>query len=511
MSRLRRAARATVVVQFFSLAGAALSLITVPLYLQWLGAERYGLMLTAFACAGYLMFSDAGLSWASMLLIAQAHGREDRAEIARIVRNSFTLASLSALLVAVLSTCGYFLLRLQWTPLVDFVHRIPEASGLAVAIGVQVIVSLASSPIYNVLIGLQESHLAAMYQGLARISGTAASLWAASWGASLGIIVISASICALAAALACAIHILRRHRWAFRRGSFWEPHQIRAQYRAGAKSFALQIGRVFVGSAPVFSISSQAGAQFVPGFTVPLTLLNTPLAVIMSFNATLQAGYGEAIGKQDYSWIRSTVRSILRNMLLLQALLATGFLMLAPTVTALWTHNKIQLSPPLIISVLLVGLTSSTLTVFQFALSGTNRHREAGLSELANGALCLLFGILVVRFWGFAWVGVGVFSAAVVTSLWILPRQLRKHFELRNLWPEKTFFAGVIVAGGLASLLGLGIDRLGMWVSPSHPWLLVAIVAFAISVTYITTLRIMLPEDYKRLTSQFARIGGNMG
>ena len=99
MSRLRKAVRATLVIQLFSVAGAAMSVITVSLYLQWLGTERYGLMLTAFACAGYLMFSDAGLSWASMLLIAQAHGREDRAEIARIVRNSFTLASLSALLV----------------------------------------------------------------------------------------------------------------------------------------------------------------------------------------------------------------------------------------------------------------------------------------------------------------------------------------------------------------------------------------------------------------------------
>ena len=57
------------VAQAFNWTGLLLSLVTIPLYLQWLGQERYGLLLTGLAFASYLMFSDAGLTWGSMLLI----------------------------------------------------------------------------------------------------------------------------------------------------------------------------------------------------------------------------------------------------------------------------------------------------------------------------------------------------------------------------------------------------------------------------------------------------------
>jgi FkbM family methyltransferase len=92
-----------------------------------------------------------------------------------------------------------------------------------------------------------------------------------------------------------------------------------------------------------------------------------------------------------------------------------------------------------VLSVLLVGLTSSTLTVFQFALSGANRHRAAGVSELGNGILCLFLGALTVRFYGHEWVAVGIFGAAALTSVWILPRQIRKHFELTTMEYRQTF------------------------------------------------------------------------
>lgn len=501
MSRLRKAARATVVVQLFSLAGAALSLVTVPLYLQWLGTERYGLMLTAFACAGYLMFSDAGLSWASMLLIAQAHGRDDRAEIARIVRNSVSLAALSSILVIAVVFGVYWLTSYSRAP--GLFKNLNLAEGLAFAVGFQVLVSLACSPIYNIFIGLQETQFAAIYQGAARIIGTGASLLAAAWGASLGIIMISASVCALLAGFACGLHAWRRHRWAFAHGPFWDRQQIRTQYRTGAKSFALQIGRVLTGSAPVLSITSQTNARFVPGFTVPLTLLNIPLSVVMSFNATLQPGYGEAIGKHDYSWIRATIQSLLRNLLLFQMLLTAGFIVLAPAVIRLWTHGKIQLSASVMISVLLVGLTTSTLSVFQFALSGTNRHRLAGLSELGNGLLSLCFGALVVRFCGYQWVGVGIFAAAALTSGWILPREIATHFDMKGSWPDLRFTLCVVGAGGLAIAAG----RLCRWIIPTAPpillWLSLVLTGVAIVGVYVAITRILLPDDYNRLHTQF--------
>src|SRR5665213_2513486 len=105
MSRYRRAFRATVVETGFGYASQALSLISLPLFLTALGTEGYGLMVTVMALTGYLNFADPGLSWGSMILIAHAHGRQDRAMIAHITRHSAVLAGMSGI-VALMGIAG---------------------------------------------------------------------------------------------------------------------------------------------------------------------------------------------------------------------------------------------------------------------------------------------------------------------------------------------------------------------------------------------------------------------
>lgn len=504
MSRLRRAALATAVVQGFSLLGMALSFLTIPLYLKWLGNERYGLMLTAQACAGYLAFSDAGLSWSSLLLISQAHGCDDRDEIARIVRNSLSLAGVSALVV-VAATVGACVLLRFGASFLPLPTSNPESLGLAVAIGLQVIVALGSSPIFNIFLGLQESHLTAIYQGIGRIAGVGASLGAAAAGRSVGLVVLAGVSGPLLAVLACAAHVWRRHPWTLQAGPFWDRKQIRLQYRTGAKSLALQIGRVLVGSAPVFAISSQAGAAFVPGFTVALTLLNMPLNVTNSFNATLQAGYGEAVGRGDFPWVGATIRGILRNTLLLQMLLAAGFLVLAgPTIT-LWARGRLAVTPELLWSALVAGLMSSTFGAFQFALSGVNRHKVAGASELLDGLFALALCALAVRFFGYARVGLGVLVAGLATSGWILPRQIRRHLRVERLWPSVGFFLALAAAGSVAALAGRLLLAAGPAAMPGLPWLTLVCAGSVIAAVYAGLLRALLPEDAARLVGVLRR------
>ncbi|HTQ32251.1 MAG TPA: hypothetical protein VMI53_13650, partial [Opitutaceae bacterium] len=101
MNRISRALRSTLVVSAFGYTAQALSLVAIPLFLGTVGAEGYGLMVTVMAFMGYLNFADAGLSWGSMILIAQAHGRGSKAEIAHVVRHAMVLAAGSGLVVAV--------------------------------------------------------------------------------------------------------------------------------------------------------------------------------------------------------------------------------------------------------------------------------------------------------------------------------------------------------------------------------------------------------------------------
>jgi len=443
VSRLRKAAKAAVVTQFFNSAGLLLSLVTVPLYLIWLGQERYGLLLTGLAFSSYLMFSDAGINWASMLLMAQANGRGDRSEIAAILRTSFPLAACSALVVILVVAAVYLALSMAGGPPWLPVH--PEFPGLLIAIAISVLVSLAASPFYNLFIALQETHIAAIYQGLSRIFGTVASLAIATMGAPLGWVFSGNVVIAFFVGVIASIHCRRRHPWAFQPGRFWETTQVRQQLRTGAKSFVMQIGAVLSGTAPVLAISFAAGAQFVPYYTIPLTLMHAPCGVLSSFSTSLQAGYGEAMGREETEWIAETVRRLLRQVLLILCLLGCGFLLLAEPFIHLWTHGKIELSAGMRMGVFALAGIGTVLTIFRFALTGINRHRVTSLSDLIGGILTMGIAISIASFYGYEWVALAAAVVATLNSGWLLPHELKRALGVRSLWPSLAFWGRWLV------------------------------------------------------------------
>jgi O-antigen/teichoic acid export membrane protein len=492
LTRLRKAARATVFVQIFNWAGLLLSLITVPLYLAWLGDERYGLLLTGLAFAGYLMFSDAGLSWASMLLIAQASGRSDPQAVAAIVRTSFPLAAISSLLVAGAVGAAYFAIGsgigVAWLP----VH--PEFPGLLLAIGGSVIVTLTTSPFYNLLIGLQDAHLAALYQGGTRILGTLSAVAIASTGSPLGLVYSGNIAAAILMGLLAANHCRIRHRSAFQRGPLWEINQVRQQLRTGAKSFVMQIGIVLSGTAPVLAISIGAGAQFVPLYSIPYTLITAPLSILATFSATLQPAFGEAIGQGEYRWIAGTVSMVLKRTILLLGLIMSGFVLLAEPFITWWTAGKLLVSDEMVISVLAIASLSAILTVFRYALTGINRHRTAALADLLAGILALGLGLLVVTRFGPGWIGLAIVGTALATTAWILPRELFRSLNGERAIVGFGFWFRISFAAASALLAG--------WVSlrflPFPDGLLLILpAAGVITVTFAALASLLVPGEFR--------------
>jgi O-antigen/teichoic acid export membrane protein len=501
MSRLHKAAKATMAAQAFNWIGLALSLATVPLYLKWLGQERYGLLLTGLAFASYLRFSDAGINWASMLLIAQANGREDRAKISSIVRNSFSLAACSAVVVMVMVAALLHLLQEpgsgSWLP----PH--PEFPGLLLVIGLSVIFTLGVSPFYNLLTGLQETHLALIYQGSGQLLGTFAALAIASTHAPLGWVFAGNVAGTILTGLAAAIHCHYRHRWAFASGSLWEPAQIHQQLRTGAKSFAMQAGNVLWGTAPVLAISSCAGAQFVPYYSIPLTLLNAPLGVLSTFSASLQPGYGEAMGRGEQAWVAATVRRILRQVLLVTGLLGCGFLLLAGPFVHLWTDGHIELSPVMLANVFVVAAVGALLTPLRCAVTGINRHRQAALGDLCCGVMAMALSVIVVSRFGYEWVGVALLVSVCATNGWILPRELGKALECPGMRPDSSFWKRWIVVTGLAVITGYGMHQFTAFLPI---WGSILLTALSIVATFSVAASSLMPAEFEILQVILAKL-----
>jgi O-antigen/teichoic acid export membrane protein len=453
MNRTSRALHSTLVVSIFGYAAQGLSLVAIPLFLATVGAEGYGLMVTVMAFMGYLTFADAGLSWGSMILIAQAHGRGGKTEIAHIVRHSIVLAAGSGLVVALAVVSILAAAAFGWR-LPMFAHH-PEADRLILIAGVQLGLSLQFGVYYNLFQGLQEGYWSGFYQGLSRLLGLVGAMAAAWMTHSVAAMMLAQLAFTTLSGIAAGLHAWRRHPWVFATGSWTDRAQYLVQLRIGAKSFMLQIGRTLGGTAPTLGISSILGPASVPFYTVPATLLSMFFTPINSWNANMQSAYGEAWIAGDKNWVRGAFKRTLERALLLGGLGVALFLALGDSFIRLWTHHRLWLSPAMAASATGIVVMVSLLTAGQYLLTGLNRHRNAAMAEIANGLLSMALVVLAVRWFGLGAVGAGVLCAASMTSAWVLRREITLQLG-SSCFPTYSFILklGLAVAvGAIAAML----------------------------------------------------------
>jgi O-antigen/teichoic acid export membrane protein len=443
MSRTARAFRATLVFSGFGYAAQALSLVAIPLFLSTVGIDSYGLMVTVMAFTGYLNFADAGLSWGSVILIAQAHGRGSREEIAHVVRHSMILAAGSGLLV--LGAVGALLaLGRVGVRLPMFAHH-PESDLLVAIAALQLVLTMQVGSFNSVFFGLQQAYWPGFYQGIGRLLGLGGSMFAAwrthSIAAVMGFQLASTVVCGAAA----AVHAWRANPWAFARGSWRDGSQYRAQFRVGAKTFVLQIGRTVGYTAPTLGISSILGPAMVPFYTVPTTLLGLFFTPINSWNSNMQSAYGEAWTAGALDWIRAAFRRSLEKTLLVGGLGMALFAGLGDAFIRLWTHDRLSAGTPMIMSVCAIVTASCLVYAGEFLLAGLNRHRGAALAEFASGLLALALVPAAVGRLGIGAVGIGAVGAVLVTSAWVLYRQIRSTLG-GDCFPSVSYVARFLVA-----------------------------------------------------------------
>src|ERR1043166_3384108 len=81
--------------------GSLTGLITVPLTVRYLGAERYGAWMTISSVLAFLAFGDFGLASSLTNALGRAFGENDRESARRYVTTTLAVLSIIAMLFVV--------------------------------------------------------------------------------------------------------------------------------------------------------------------------------------------------------------------------------------------------------------------------------------------------------------------------------------------------------------------------------------------------------------------------
>jgi hypothetical protein len=106
-----------------------------------------------------------------------------------------------------------------------------------------------------------------------------------------------------------------------------------------------------------------------------------------------------------------------------------------------------------------VQLNAAVITTMRYALTGINRHGRAALGECLGGLFALAGGIVVVRYFGFAWVGPAIFLSVLLVTGWLYPRELKRALGGGAVFPARGFWIALLATTSLASGAGWAVKR----------------------------------------------------
>lgn len=349
------------------------ALISVPLVLAYLGAERYGLWVVMSSTIAMLNFADLGMGNGLINAISEADGKNDKVLAARYVSSAFFMLMGMAIALGVVYVILYPHIPWIWLFNVSSSQAQVEA-GLSISVLIGCfLLSLPLGVVQRIQIGYQESFINGLWQGFGNLLGLCAVLVTIHLRANLPWLVLAMAGAPLVATTINGIVLVGARRpWLLPRVSMLSSTAVQKVLNTGFLFFVLQIAGALAYQSDNVVISHFLGASYVPQYAVPMKLfMMVPL--LLSFGLSpLWPAYGEAIARHDMSWIRETFLASLKLSVSLSIAAATFLLLLGVSVIHVWVGPDVNPSFGLMLGLALWVVLNGLAGPIAMLLNGTN-------------------------------------------------------------------------------------------------------------------------------------------
>lgn len=400
------------------LLSVATTLISIPLTLQYIGAERYGMWVTISSLVTMLAFADLGMGHGILNVVAESKGREDRGAIRLAVSSgSFILSIVACVSLAAFAVVYPFVPWFELFNVKSDIARLESGPALASAV-VCFALAIPLGVVSRVQMGIQQVYAVSLWRCLGSILGLAGVLiviWLEGglpWlvVALLGGPLVASFINTLVFFGVSAPDLMPR----------WE-HVSRSTVarvaRIGILFFGIQIAMAVAFSSDSIILAQMLGSEAVTQYAIPDKLFSFISIVASMVLFPLWPAYGEAVARGDHTWVRSTLLRSLRMTIVLTSAVSLILVASGAQLIELWTGST--LDPPF---TLLLGLgiwrvIDSTGNAVSMFLNGANVVRFELLIGVITAVLAITLKLILVPHLGIS----GVVWATIIAYSVTIP------------------------------------------------------------------------------------------
>ena len=349
-------------------------IITVPLTLSYLGAERFGVWMTMASLAGMLSFLDLGVANGLVNFVARAKAGGDSQRLAEVVSRGIFLLVLVGLCIGIVILCVNALFPLASMLKVDSPAAREEAANALLVFMAIFICSIPINGLSRVLAGMQESWRI----HLAKISASVVSVFLilvlAQKKAPVPILLLATFGIQTAAPLFLLPRFFRAG-W-FKLSSLARGPSLKKDFSAmtavGGLFLMLQIGTMIGWGADALLVASVLGVSEVAKLAVAQRLFQFVTLPFSIINAPLWAAYADAKQRNDRLFIHRTLKRSLALTFFLSAILSASVYIASDWLLSHWLRQTLTVSGGLLAGFAVWSVIEATGNAFAMYLNGNS-------------------------------------------------------------------------------------------------------------------------------------------
>jgi O-antigen/teichoic acid export membrane protein len=411
---------------------SGLTLVSLPLAVRYLGAERYGVWATITTTAVWINLLDLGIANTLTNSISRAYALGDKAAAARHFTNALALTS--AIAAGVGLVLAFVFPRISWVGLFNVSANVSasEVENMAAAAAGFMLLSLPCSLASKLLAGYQELHRS----NYVTCAGAVASVCGLALGialhVSMPVLFVMSAGCLTFANLGTLMAVVGWQKpWLFPRVSLLDRSSVKDLLDSGWPFFLIQVAAVIVFSSDNLIVSHYLGASEVTPYSVTWRVVGLAAVLQSLIFPALWPAYAEAYAKREYGWIRLTFLITMKGTVALNVSCVTVLMLFGRSLIRMWAGPAAVPSTYLLLAMGIWAIVNGFMSVESCLLAALNRTREQAVLSMLAAAVNVALSLALVRHVG----ALGVIGGTILSYLIVLvvPQTL----IVRSVWRKE--------------------------------------------------------------------------
>lgn len=394
--RYRRATLTTLVMMAARVSNILTGIVTVPITLNYLGEDLFGVWMVLMSVVGFLSFYDLGIGVGLRNLLIECVAKDDYEKPKRLIGNALMVTTmLAAVMIVIVFTV---LPLLPWGELIKCKNpaSVPQILPAAQAVIVMFALGLPIAQLQNIANAYQRGYWGYLCFLIGRIFGFLFVLWSAwtqqaLWVLAGGYVGIPFMV-TLVGWVVFLIAAPELRPWSVR----FEQTLIRPLFGIGFFVMLHHLSFAMVNTSAIMLIANTIDAASAVPYSVTTRLLGVSGVITGSMMVGVSVAVGEAWHRQDYAWVKKTVRRS-ELMMLLVGIVPLILFLFAGQPIILWWTDSVEAVPSffLLLACVLLISASAVGSIYTNCLMAMNYVRFVAITKFIAGIFVVLFGYAI--------------------------------------------------------------------------------------------------------------------